>query len=186
MALIFADMATLKLCLYHLFAILVAIFALEASILALVSTFHFSLAVFDTLYRIMASGIIPCHCKVVAEAITAMATAHSKSTNLFAATLWHIIEIFGLLYNGFVIMVLTFEDQLLIYFFSLIENLDHFEPNMLLSISFFVFFLVFLCGITKTLGVSENVETQNGSGKGYTHSVACFQEPNLIHMVISY
>ena len=63
---------------------------------------------------------------------------------------------------------------------------DNFQPNVLLSVRLFVFFLIFERSITEALGISKNIETLNSSGESDTNSVAGFKETNLVHVIVSY
>ena len=83
-------------------------------------------------------------------------------------------------------MVLTLKNHMIGYFIPLIQNFDNFQPNVLLSIGFFVFFLIFERSITEALGISKNIETLNCSRKSDTNSVASLKETNLVHVIVSY
>jgi hypothetical protein len=120
----------------------------------------------------------------MAEAITAMSTVHSESTHFFAATLRNIVEVFRFLNYGLIVMMLTLKNHMIGYFISLIQNFDDFQPNVLLSICFFTFLVIFERSISEALSVSKNVKTLDSSGKSNTYSIACLKESNLVHVIV--
>lgn len=83
-------------------------------------------------------------------------------------------------------MVLTLKNHMIGYFVPLIQNFDNFQPNVLLSVGLFIFFLIFERSITEALGISKNIKTLNSSGESNTNSVAGFEESNLVQMIVSY
>lgn len=111
-----------------------AFFALKASVLTFVTARHVSSTVLYSFDVVMAGWIIPGRSKVVAKTIAAMTTVHSESANFFATALRNFIEVRWFLDDCLVFMMLAFENQLVINLLPLIEYLDNFEPDVLLSL----------------------------------------------------
>lgn len=108
MALIFVVMSTFHLDLDFLFAYKVLIFALKASVRALMPTSHWSCAIFLAFCRVMSSWIIICYLKVMAITLATMTTIKPEWANFVAASFRNKVKIIRPSNLCKVAMVITF------------------------------------------------------------------------------